>query len=508
MTTLREVIIRGAPNDFGWRRLTLAIGEDHRGRTPRGEVLAAIWHVTDMHICDAESPARQEYMDRFGDEDSIYAKELGDIGTYRPHEMLTVPVFISMLQAVNSLQRAPVSGAKVNLLLLGGDSTDNAQQNEWSWFKKALQGGPVLAFSGGARASNFVGSKGQSNFDERYWHPDSGNDRPTLVYGYPKIPGLFEALKQPIPSPGVRIPHLWLRGNHDVLLQGSVPVDDSLIALATGDQRIVGLSERGDPRQISGAIPETGPAKYLHDASSPRERVPPDPSRTPVLDEGPVYGVSEVGNLVMVRLDTVNPNGGWNGSLDLPQYEWLIDQLEKNRDRYVVVAAHHPSFTLTNDYAPPGTAPRVLGAELVNLLLEYPNVIAMLAGHIHSHLAVLHETHERDPYDESLPKSGFWEITTASLIDWPQQGRIIEVFREKYQGRSQIAIVSTVVDHAAGISWDLKQLDDVFNLAAISRDLAANDYHIRNEANPRVLRLLSTPEFRNVVWRLPDPLVN
>jgi hypothetical protein len=210
----------------------------------------------------------------------------------------------------------------------------------------------------------------------------------------------------------------------------------------------------------------------------------------------------------MIRLDTVNPNGGWNGSLDLPQYEWLNDQLEKNRDRYVVIATHHPSFTLTNEYAPPGAAPRVLGAELVNLLLEYPNVIAMLAGHIHSHLAVLHETHERDPYDESLPRSGFWEITTASLIDWPQQGRIIEIIREKYQGRFHIAIVSTVVDHAAGITWDPKRLDDAFNLAAISRDLAANDYHIRNEENPRVLRLLSAPEFRNVIWRLPDPLLN
>jgi hypothetical protein len=68
-----------------------------------------------------------------------------------------------------------------------------------------------------------------------------------------------------------------------------------------------------------------------------------------------------------------------------------------------------------------------------------------------------------------------------------------------------VAIISTVVDHDAPAQWSPDALDDPANLAAVSRALAANDYRMRT-SSLRGLLLDSTPDVRNVVWRLPDPL--
>ena len=121
---------------------------------------------------------------------------------------------------------------------------------------------------------------------------------------------------------------------------------------------------------------------------------------------------------------------------------------------------------------------------------------AGLAGHVHHHATLWHGR------EAGIPEggSGFWEITTSSLIDWPQQGRILEFIREQ----DSLAIVSTVVDHRAPASRATNDLGSVTNLASISRALAANDYRLRGEAL-RGLTLESSPAVRNTVWRVTDP---
>jgi hypothetical protein len=207
------------------------------------------------------------------------------------------------------------------------------------------------------------------------------------------------------------------------------------------------------------------------------------------------YFAREVGSLVILSLDTVNPHGGWQGSIDSDQCAWLVRKLKEYHDRYVVIASHHPSPCLTNDFSPKGATPRVLGGELVEILLSHPNVIAWIAGHVHHHASLWH--HDGD--------HGFWEITTASLIDWPQQGRILEFIQVTERGLAEIAIISTVVDHAGPARANYQSLHTPGDLAAISRTLAANDYR-RRDSSLRGLTLDSSPEVRNCIWRLRDPL--
>src|SRR5258708_20574888 len=59
-------------------------------------------------------------------------------------------------------------------------------------------------------------------------------------------------------------------------------------------------------------------------------------------------------------------------------------------------------------------------AEVLELLLRFRNVVLWLNGHIHA--------------NRIAPRVGrdgghsFWEVTTSSLVDWPCQARLVELF--------------------------------------------------------------------------------
>jgi hypothetical protein len=107
-------------------------------------------------------------------------------------------------------------------------------------------------------------------------------------------------------------------------------------------------------------------------------------------------------------------------------------------DRLVVILSHHPFDTLTNRRAHP--SPGAIHADprhLLATLLRFGNVVLWLNGHIHANRVRAHP-------DEHGGGGGFWEVTTASLVDWPCQGRIVEIVDP---GDGLLAIACTMVDH-------------------------------------------------------------
>lgn len=497
-TTREQRIVRGEPNANGWRELFTAPGENEPFTSTDHSVIACIWHLSDLHLCDAESPGRIEYLDRYADPDSPYKDEIEEVGTYRPQEILTVQVAATMIETVNALDHGPVTGAPVDALLITGDITDNAQTNELAWYRTLIEGGTVQPGSGGP-VSSWVGVSSSDTWDEHYWHPDGApagyrKDRPTRLFGYPRIPGLIEAARHLVTSEGSSYPVLSVHGNHDALLQGTVVADDRLRAYALGDEVVRRLSDDFDPRHIAAAVSPNGPAEYVTDPAAPRRTVVADSSRA-IMQPGDFasavgrstnYWAQDVGQIRIVSLDTVNPYGGWQGSLDEVQFAWLGEELERSRNHIVVIASHHPSPTMTNDFCPDGSR-RVLGNELVQLLLRYPNIVLWIAGHIHMNAAIRHG-------DEA---NWFWEVTTASLIDWPQQGRIFEFMRSA----DEVVITSTVIDHDSPLEWNVDQELSTAVLAGISRLLAANDYQRRVPTPINELRE-GSPEVRNACWRV------
>ena len=266
-----------------------------------------------------------------------------------------------------------------------------------------------------------------------------------------------------------------------------------------------GCPSGATPSLTAEAIAEVGPARYVHDATSPRMPVAADAARDFLRARrvrggdrarwAPKYFATDVGRLRLIALDTVNPHGGWQGSLDETQFAWLRDQLDEAADRYVVIASHHPSPTLTNDYAPEGAERAGARSRSWSTLLEHPNVIAWIAGHVHFHFADAARRRRRRLL-------GDHDVVAHRLA---AAGAHPRVRAGEDEGRPEIAIISTVVDHGAPAAVVGGRPRRSRGIASVSRALSANDYRLR-ESSLRGLNLDSAPDVRNVVWRVPDPL--
>jgi metallophosphoesterase (TIGR03767 family) len=469
----------------GWRRLALDT-KSNQIPVPSHEVkvpLLSLIHISDTHICDAQSPARVEYLDRFADPHHPAAAMIGSlIGTYRAQEILTVQVLQSMIQTINKIEHAPVTGSAIDAVLITGDLTDNAQINELHWCATLLEGGTINPDSGSPERWEGAGGNRYSPF---FWNPHGtpageSDDFPRALYGFPKVPELLDAVRAPLSSPGIKHQVLPVHGNHDALLQGTVAPDQFLRDLAKSDLKIFELPDEEAFRALSN-VTEVGPARYPAPGNPIYVPVTADSSRdfvdattwsshfTLYAKQGEAkYWRKDFEHISLLALDTVNPFGGWQGSLDQDQMNWLRDQLDSLDDRLVVITSHHPLEDMFNDYTP-RAEPRVSREEIEKLLVSRKQVIAWICGHTHRH---------RIKYFGGDSSQGFWQIETASLIDWPQQGRTIEIFIDE---ENQICIATAPFDHQGVAHQDYKKINiaDVDHLAGLSRDLSVNDWQRR-----------------------------
>ena len=141
-------------------------------------------------------------------------------------------------------------------------------------------------------------------------------------------------------------------------------------------------------------------------------------------DNATWYSLSPVAGVRLIALDTTDANftlaGGVysEGALSDTQMEFLRTELDAALEQreIVIVATHHPSAALMSS-----AGSDVTPAEFRSVLSAYPNVLVHLAGH-HHHSRVT----ERD---------GYLEIETCSTLDLPQEGRLIEIWRDETDGR-------------------------------------------------------------------------
>jgi len=108
-------------------------------------------------------------------------------------------------------------------------------------------------------------------------------------------------------------------------------------------------------------------------------------------------------------LETTLDSGSAEGGVNDEQISWLAGQLDLHTDSLAIVISHHRLNALL-----------VGRDDLVGVLYDHPQVIAVLSGHDH--------IHRIRAFPVSVePQRGFWQIQTSSLIDFPQQARILEV---------------------------------------------------------------------------------
>jgi metallophosphoesterase (TIGR03767 family) len=546
-TTLDRTLLRGQPGAGGYRPIVVGAGEPHllrddlvgppaARRNGHRRPIVSLGQLTDMHVLDAQSPARVEFLDRFNDPDSPLRGVLPFDASYRAHEMLTAQVAEAMVQAMNAVRFGPVTGLPLAFTVATGDNVDNTQFNELRWQIDVLDGERVRPDSGDL--SRYEGVADLVDYDVRYWHPDGtpagqADDLPRSRFGFPTLPGLLDAARRPFDATGLHTPWLTAFGNHDGLVQGNLPANPVFAGIATGNVKISNLPPgvdivslalellSGDPRALQTLL--SGPARIVTADSNRRQL-----SRAETIAEhfrtsghphghgytawnrstGNAYYAFDHGPVRGLVLDTVNPFGGADGSIDAAQLTWLTSELVAGsrryldeqgnvvpggkRDRLFVLFSHHTIGTMTNSTG----LGRVLGPAVRDLLLRFPNVVLWVNGHTHRNTVT--------PYRRaagSIP-GGFWEINTAAHIDWPQQARVVEIADNR---DGTLSVFGTLIDHAAPRHYGSAPRDSLA-LASLSRELGANDW--QNAApTPTEDGRRGAVEDRNVELLVPAPFV-
>lgn len=446
-------------------------------------------HITDAHLVDEESPARLVAAES-------YLEVLGVRSAFHPQEDLTVQVLDAMVRTFNSIDHEQ----PLDFLLNSGDNVDNAHELELKWFLTALEGGEI--------------------------DPDSGTNQDPLS-------GPNNDANDPFIAGGLHktIPFYGAMGNHDIMLQGNVPVamreiynsivqkylEFMVIHNPTGNHSNAVITPKTtppDPEELkAGEITPDTRRRGLTGKEFIKLHLQYQTTR-PVLGfprnllgrEFGYYSVKPKSGvpIKMIVLDTTCRLGSLLGVLDKTQYdEFLIPELEraKQENELVMLVAHHPSGSITplplfeaelNSRYGRNDNIRGLIHELVaemqsretyisrddlqETLKSYPNVFLYVTGHTHNNKV------------EHIGESGhgYWEITTSSLLTYPQQSRLLEVV---YEGNGTGAVHTSMIDHNSPSG----------SLAARSRELAYMDDNERSSGGQ------GTDQDRNAILRFSIP---
>jgi metallophosphoesterase (TIGR03767 family) len=530
-TTLRETIRQASSGNRGYRTLVSAPGEPFIVRTdllraaPEASretarrSLAYLGHTSDIHIQDTQTPARLEPVNAFST--TLVP------GSFRPQQSMTLHVQAQMVQAFNDAAFSPVTGAPMAAVINTGDSSDQISNLETRWYIKIMDGVSVFADSGEPGVYEGVEVWPEAAYA---YHPDDPSSDPWGMYGFPQIPGLMQAVVETeVTSPGMPAPWYSVFGNHDVLYNGFAGQDDSLRTLAIGGVKYYSFQSWALDN-FTGMALDTSPLQRMLNYSRQQfallggsKSITADAERRllqgqdfmtahfedtgggpgPIghgwtqqnLDDNATYWRTDIGeHLRLFGLDTCNRIAGADGALPKDQFDWLEAGLREcvEQNKIAVIASHHNTLTLGNNAESvfqPGQ-PLIEADEVIAMLLRYPNMVLWLNGHTHTNTIRAHPAEDGS--------GGFWEVTTASCVDYPQQQQVVELCDNR---DGTLSIFAVTLDHASPAQWRSGDLSQV-GIASLSREFAANDW----AATP--LALMGSPLDRNVelLVRAPFPL--
>lgn len=539
------------------RRLRQELADARPGRAARRQSLLYFVHITDTQLVDEESPARVEALDPTTDP-APFAAAWRPQETLAPFAADRAFARVNDFTQASTIRDGDSSRARMRTAMITGDVIDNNQRNELEGVRTLLEGGTLDPNSGvtGTPGCPQEGSTGLytgvQDCDDYVETPDFYDpDQPAGIFAaWPRYEELVERAQLPFATAGLRVPSYFVHGNHDRLVQGNAQPTRAFEDVATGCLK--STQTFADPRTAFQTLTPGYLLQALSSNPSQTFPVPPDPKRhflgakdfKAVLGAGsqpddhgfglvdpaenqasngaagyhsfrPAPGMRFI--VTDVTVEAGIPGEGAGGNIDFPQFEWIERELAaaRERDELVLLFGHTTldtmNATLTDESAGPCTGqddghghdrnpgcdadprnsePIMVGSDMIELFKRNPHVIAWVAGHIHENRLT--------PYP-SDGGGGFWEISTASISDFPVQTRLVDVADNR---DGTISIFGTVIDSgvppktpapgpAGGFS--------VEQLASLHRSFAFNDPQGRLNGRP------GRVEDRNVELVLRDP---
>jgi metallophosphoesterase (TIGR03768 family) len=460
--------------------------------------------ITDIHITDEESPAQAIILGYKGGSDASSS-------AYSPVMMYTTQVLDAAVQTMNELNKKK----RIDFLLSLGDASNSTQYNETRWYIDVLDGKTI--------------------------NPDSGaKDDP--------VPGPNNDYQDKYQAAGLdeKIPWYQTLGNHDHFWTGFCPPNNYVRQNLVGEEIVelsndmftnpLGLDARGyymgslDGSKPNGDVFGIGPvadfktppkvkaadanrrslttnewmAEFLKTSSAPKGHGFTQAD----ADAGFACYAFEPKSSVPIKVivlddtqsnDDPNVMGYGHLSLDQKQYNWLVSELDKGQSegKLMVIAAHIPiGVSPVGSFMGMSVNSAVSDADFMAKLHTYPNLILWVAGH--RHMNVITALKSPDP---ARPELGFWQVETASLRDFPQQFRMIEIIRNS---DNTISILPTDIDPAVK-AGSLAELSCNYSVAAKQLFNLSEETHPTASFNDELVKYLS-PEMRSKIQKSGTPI--
>lgn len=506
-------LLVNAPGEPYLPRLDLLGKEPATDRATKRRSLAYLGHFSDIHVIDAQSPGRLE---------PLIALTAEFIDASRPQDTLTTQVLSQMVSSLSNSKHSPLTGAPMTAMLSTGDNADSRNSTELNWVINVIDGVSVTPNTGKAGVYEGVQVWDEATY---VYQPGNPNIDEYGARGFPQIPGMLNAaVSQNVTSVGCPTPWYTTYGNHDTLFMGNIQVQPALQAWAIGSRKAANWpaatsnmlnwwATEGSVFQqfVNQVRTGLGFANGIHDVTpdagrklfdqkefmqahlaSPATPGPVGHGFTQAnVDAMQTYWTADLSPYLRVfGLDTCNQVDGADGAIPQDQLDWLVTQLvqAQKENKLAIVMSHHNSYTMENIAVPAigPSQPLIHADQFVATLQQYPNMIAWINGHTHSNTITAH------------PKTGgggFWEITTASCVDYPQQQQTVEVIDNQ---DGTLSLFTTVLDHDSPAAWTNGDFSQQ-GFASLSRELASNSWAFRP------MTLMGSVLDRNCELLMPAP---